>query len=285
MTFQLKRTETPAERSLREWAAQQPGLSYPFLHGALHGIIATSGQKSDLERSALRLLGIEAPDQLHEVAAQAAAELYDLVATDEELEGSVEADLYTVPDLSDDAVFEAWLGGLGAVALSDPRPFQMVLKAQGELQNGLFERRAHSGQRQVAEASNEAALKALAEDALFLTLLVPERYWPLSDAPVWAELGRLPRPTFEPSQWTLQAREETVLDALSCVHSIWNVYRMMAGLNMEELLLADDEDEDREEGGTVRREGRKIRPNEPCPCGSGKKYKKCHGAHGAPPLS
>ncbi len=30
--------------------------------------------------------------------------------------------------------------------------------------------------------------------------------------------------------------------------------------------------------GTVRRKGKKVRPNEPCPCGSGKKYKFCHGA-------
>ena len=29
--------------------------------------------------------------------------------------------------------------------------------------------------------------------------------------------------------------------------------------------------------GTVKREGRKIYPNDPCPCGSGKKYKKCCG--------
>jgi len=29
---------------------------------------------------------------------------------------------------------------------------------------------------------------------------------------------------------------------------------------------------------TVRREERKVGRNEPCPCGSGKKYKKCHGA-------
>lgn len=28
--------------------------------------------------------------------------------------------------------------------------------------------------------------------------------------------------------------------------------------------------------GTVRREGKKIYPNDACPCGSGKKYKKCH---------
>jgi preprotein translocase subunit SecA len=28
----------------------------------------------------------------------------------------------------------------------------------------------------------------------------------------------------------------------------------------------------------VRREGSKVGRNDPCPCGSGKKYKKCHGA-------
>jgi preprotein translocase subunit SecA len=29
---------------------------------------------------------------------------------------------------------------------------------------------------------------------------------------------------------------------------------------------------------TQRRVGEKVGPNAPCPCGSGKKYKKCHGA-------
>ena len=29
---------------------------------------------------------------------------------------------------------------------------------------------------------------------------------------------------------------------------------------------------------TIRREGKKIGRNDPCPCGSGKKYKKCCGA-------
>jgi preprotein translocase subunit SecA len=28
---------------------------------------------------------------------------------------------------------------------------------------------------------------------------------------------------------------------------------------------------------TVRREGKKVGRNDPCPCGSGKKYKKCCG--------
>ena len=30
-----------------------------------------------------------------------------------------------------------------------------------------------------------------------------------------------------------------------------------------------------------KRESKKIGPNEPCPCGSGKKHKKCHGRPGA----
>ena len=32
-----------------------------------------------------------------------------------------------------------------------------------------------------------------------------------------------------------------------------------------------------EQGETFVREGKKVGRNEPCPCGSGKKYKQCHG--------
>ena len=32
--------------------------------------------------------------------------------------------------------------------------------------------------------------------------------------------------------------------------------------------------------GTIRRTGKRCGPNDPCPCGSGKKFKKCHGALG-----
>ncbi|MBQ7557044.1 MAG: preprotein translocase subunit SecA, partial [Lachnospiraceae bacterium] len=37
--------------------------------------------------------------------------------------------------------------------------------------------------------------------------------------------------------------------------------------------------------GPVKRENAKIYPNDPCPCGSGKKYKNCHGRPGAPALN
>jgi preprotein translocase subunit SecA len=36
---------------------------------------------------------------------------------------------------------------------------------------------------------------------------------------------------------------------------------------------------------TVKAAGPKVGRNEPCPCGSGKKYKKCHGAHAPEPAS
>ncbi|MGE5347332.1 MAG: preprotein translocase subunit SecA [Acidithiobacillales bacterium] len=36
--------------------------------------------------------------------------------------------------------------------------------------------------------------------------------------------------------------------------------------------------------GTVRSSGPKVGRNDPCPCGSGKKYKKCHGAHATEPV-
>jgi preprotein translocase subunit SecA len=32
---------------------------------------------------------------------------------------------------------------------------------------------------------------------------------------------------------------------------------------------------------TIVREQEKVGRNDPCPCGSGKKYKKCHGANAA----
>jgi preprotein translocase subunit SecA len=36
---------------------------------------------------------------------------------------------------------------------------------------------------------------------------------------------------------------------------------------------------------TIQRQAPKVGRNDPCPCGSGKKYKKCHGAEGGPPPS
>ncbi len=45
----------------------------------------------------------------------------------------------------------------------------------------------------------------------------------------------------------------------------------------EEAGALDDADGEAEEQRPFTRQGRKVGRNEPCPCGSGKKYKQCHG--------
>ena len=53
------------------------------------------------------------------------------------------------------------------------------------------------------------------------------------------------------------------------------------GLPQWEQLLPEEKKKElykkQKASGTVRRQGHKIYPNDPCPCGSGKKYKKCCG--------
>lgn len=41
---------------------------------------------------------------------------------------------------------------------------------------------------------------------------------------------------------------------------------------------ADEHDEEASSSQTYRRQEKKIGRNDPCPCGSGKKYKACHGS-------
>ena len=51
--------------------------------------------------------------------------------------------------------------------------------------------------------------------------------------------------------------------------------------------FSDAAERDQSGGGKqqpIIRDKPKIKPNDPCPCGSGMKYKKCHGKPGAPPL-
>jgi uncharacterized protein YecA (UPF0149 family) len=48
------------------------------------------------------------------------------------------------------------------------------------------------------------------------------------------------------------------------------------GMSMEQLQAMGGDDTPRT---PLRRETPKVGRNDPCPCGSGKKYKKCHGAN------
>lgn len=48
--------------------------------------------------------------------------------------------------------------------------------------------------------------------------------------------------------------------------------------------MSTNRDEEESVPKTVRKKHKKIYPNDPCPCGSGKKYKNCHGRPGSAPL-
>ena len=45
----------------------------------------------------------------------------------------------------------------------------------------------------------------------------------------------------------------------------------------QQMVLSRGESEEEEKKKPIRRQEKKIGRNDPCPCGSGKKYKKCHG--------
>ena len=57
------------------------------------------------------------------------------------------------------------------------------------------------------------------------------------------------------------------------------LYRVRIEKKMEREEVAKETGTNKEESvkGPMRRKEEKIRPNSPCPCGSGKKYKFCHG--------
>ncbi|MFC1533441.1 preprotein translocase subunit SecA [Thermodesulfobacteriota bacterium] len=70
---------------------------------------------------------------------------------------------------------------------------------------------------------------------------------------------------------------EEILMALSRIQLLMQRPEEMPKKKKRPMRLSHGDDGDRPE--TVRREGKKIGRNAPCPCGSGKKYKKCCGAN------
>jgi preprotein translocase subunit SecA len=72
-------------------------------------------------------------------------------------------------------------------------------------------------------------------------------------------------------------------DYVTYIYRIENV--KLREEEMQQLSYSGGGEEPNERPKSPRRSEGKIGRNEPCPCGSGKKYKKCHGRPGAPPLN
>ncbi len=75
---------------------------------------------------------------------------------------------------------------------------------------------------------------------------------------------------------TVQVRDQSDVESVEAVHSPENVQYHHADYD-EALGHSGGEQSGDEAGNTFVREGMKVGRNDPCPCGSGKKYKQCHG--------
>ncbi len=76
----------------------------------------------------------------------------------------------------------------------------------------------------------------------------------------------------------VQIKTQEDVEAVEPPQEVENVQYQHAGYDE---VLTDKPDEDSESSTTnkpITREGEKVGRNDPCPCGSGKKYKQCHGA-------
>lgn len=73
----------------------------------------------------------------------------------------------------------------------------------------------------------------------------------------------------------VQVRTQEDVDAVEPPKNVENVQYQHA--DYDEALGNEEGEESATKGQTIVREGVKVGRNDPCPCGSGKKYKQCHG--------
>jgi preprotein translocase subunit SecA len=72
-------------------------------------------------------------------------------------------------------------------------------------------------------------------------------------------------------------------DYVTYIYRIENV--KLREEEMQQLSYSGGGEEPNQRPKSPRKVDGKVGRNDPCPCGSGKKYKKCHGRPGAPPLN
>jgi preprotein translocase subunit SecA len=98
----------------------------------------------------------------------------------------------------------------------------------------------------------------------------PQPRRPVPPAPPVASAAKPPTPDAEPREISISTRQpSTTIDALE---------KEFHRKKQRELEAATRAGAGESSQPTQRRTGEKVGRNDPCPCGSGKKYKKCHGA-------
>lgn len=246
---------SPPERvaALTEVAARH-GRSLTYWDGVVYGLVFSLCPDAEVLLEVLELQQ-EPPELQAEVRAYAASIWARLDVSDsEQFDASVDPEL-----VGTEALFVEWLRGFAFTLRLNPEPLRALSSPM------------------TTQVVGEEALRSM-----MLVLSFADMPQERQQTPEWQELQETQRGALASLD---EAEPEGLAQVLQLmlmdVDTFYGFSALLEQLNVNPALLG--------QGGRaglepLRREGRKIRPNEPCPCGSGKKYKKCHGAPGAAPL-
>lgn len=241
--------QTPERVAVLQDALARAGRSRPYADGVAFGLALTLNAAPEALVPLLDLEG-EGPD-----VQEAAREYGRAVWARVDLESGEEPDLSVDPALFPEVQdVRAWLTGLVAALRVQP---EKLLLMQGDV---FF---------QVVGPESVSLLMVL------MSFMEDERFGQVAEV---QELVQ-DREKFMAGFAAVSSLDRSLL----LQYVLMDVDRAYAFLNMADQLKLGPGLR-RAASETVRREGRKVRPNELCPCGSGKKFKKCHGAPGAPTL-
>lgn len=248
---------TPELQAAVAEVAGRHGRSLTYWEGTLYGLALSLHAQAEVLPL---VLGLEQePPEVQAQVAQYAAGIWARLDTDD----SEAFDVSVNPELvGTRAQAEDFLSGVAAAIQLAPEPLRML--------------------------PQPVTVQALGENVIQTVMLVMSfarfadtEEW-RTQLPEWEELQQMRQGAMQMfEQGDAEAVAGTVQLMLLNVDEFFGFATVMEQFGIDPRILR---------GGLgarpepVQREGRKIRPNEPCPCGSGKKYKKCHGAPGASPL-
>ncbi len=200
----------------------------------------------------------------------------------------LEPDEATAADAADAGPGPEAKGGVDATAPADAAPGEAADSHDGNASVDAAIGRPDAGRRPDpesrpdADTDDEAAIAALPPASRALMPWVAGFEFALSSFPVLAA-------TADPGVLNTLARlyrhlpprndeERDLVSMMDRLHPLASLDPAIDDLVEAVVELSDHTERERYRVDTVRREAPKVGRNDPCPCGSGRKFKRCHGA-------